>query len=362
MAVLRADARERERDPELQARLRARRENAIFLYIPFFIAVALTFAVTPDDGFITLRYAANLVHGEGLAFNSGQHVQGFTSPLDLLVAVIAYLAPGGLAMLKMKFASVVFGFLAVREGGRLLFNLDIPVWARRAGCLAVSTCAVIAFASGNGLETSLEMWLLIAVASRLVRGTEGCSSFVVGTFAFAAILARPDAIAPLACMALAGLVVERSIDVSRRAKWFVGAVIGVGLTAIGELILFDSILPNTYYAKDMPLGRSISLGYTYLSGALQPIGPIGRQLNFVLILQCLFFATGTVAVFFRFRRCGYLVAAVVGQVLFILKSGGDWMVGGRFLAPAAIPFIAIEVLGAIEFTSLLERAWGSQAR
>ena len=70
-------------------------ELLLFLYIPFLLTLSFTFASNADDPFITLRYAANLVHGYGLSFNPGQHVQGFTSPLHLVVATGAYLFPGG---------------------------------------------------------------------------------------------------------------------------------------------------------------------------------------------------------------------------------------------------------------------------
>ena len=143
-------------------------DAALFLYAPFVTVVALTFASSPDDPFVTLRYAANLVHGYGLAFNRGQHVQGFTSPLHLLVAVVAYLTPGGHDLFKLKVASLVFGLLAVREAGRLLYGVALPRWARRTGCLAVATSWVVAFSSSNGLETTLVMWLLMVLARRLV--------------------------------------------------------------------------------------------------------------------------------------------------------------------------------------------------
>ncbi|MBN97985.1 MAG: hypothetical protein CME16_01875, partial [Gemmatimonadetes bacterium] len=38
-----------------------------------------------DDAFITLRYAQNLASGDGLVFNLGERVEGFTSPLWTLL-------------------------------------------------------------------------------------------------------------------------------------------------------------------------------------------------------------------------------------------------------------------------------------
>src|ERR1019366_4276346 len=55
----------------------------------------------------------------------------------------------------------------------------------------------------------------------------------------------------------------------------------------------------------------------------------------------------------RLPRCGYLLAIVAAQTLFILKTGGDWMTGGRFVAPAVIPLMLIELVGAVALGSFL---------
>ncbi len=335
-----------------------RRDMLIYLYLPFLAAVILTFASTPDDVFITLRYAANFVHGQGLVFNPGERVQGFTSPLDLLVAIVTYLIPGGLALFKMKLASILFGLLAIREAGILLWRLPLPMWTFKVGCVTIGTCGVIAYASGNGLETSLEMWLLIAIARRLILDLRRQSMITVAVLAFFAVLARPDAVAPLTCIAIASLYVERAIGFIRRFSWFIGVVIAASMTTIGEVLYFKSILPNTFYAKNIPLDRSLAQGLEYLHYLLQPVGfdsvlsqPI--LVNLVAIIEAIFLAIGTLSMMRRHPRCTYLLALIAGQVLFVLKSGGDWMAGGRFLAAAAIPVIVIEIMGALEATAFL---------
>src|SRR6476660_1848786 len=77
----------------------ARRESLLFLYAPFTLGVLLSFSRTPDDAFITLRYARNLLLGSGAVFDIGQHVQGFSSPLHLLVSLPIAAIPHGHALL-----------------------------------------------------------------------------------------------------------------------------------------------------------------------------------------------------------------------------------------------------------------------
>ena len=56
------------------------------------IARALTLAWICDDAFISLRYAANLVAGDGLVYNVGEYVEGYTNLLwTLLIAAFVAL-------------------------------------------------------------------------------------------------------------------------------------------------------------------------------------------------------------------------------------------------------------------------------
>ncbi len=346
---------------------RQRRDLVWFLYLPFVLTVSLTFASIADDPFITLRTAANLVHGFGPVFNAGQRVQGFTSPLHLALTSVLYLIPGGHDLLKLKLASLVFGVLAIREGARLIIGLDLPLWFERLACLAVSTSWIVAFSSGNGLETSLLMWLLIALARRLVLDGPNKSLPVLITLGAGAVLTRTDALAPLVAMAAAGLLLERNTEWRRRIAWLVGPIIAAVIIVIGEALYFGSVLPNTFYAKDMQVGRALSLGLGYLvdpfrkevSAVVRPEGTVA----IVFYVQIALLLLGLYALWKHLPRCWYLVAMLAGQVVFVLMSGGDWMIGGRFVAPAVIPLIIVEVLGVwslVEFCRHHPRIGSSQ--
>ena len=45
-----------------------------------------------DDALITLRYSRNLIEGNGLVYNVGEKVQGFTSPLFCLINALLFAA------------------------------------------------------------------------------------------------------------------------------------------------------------------------------------------------------------------------------------------------------------------------------
>jgi arabinofuranosyltransferase len=332
-------------------------ERLLFLYLPFAAVIALTFPTTADDPFITLRYAANLVHGYGPVYNPGQHVQGFTSPLHLLIAVVAYICPGGHAIFKLKLISLLFGILALREGSVLLAGLRVPVWIRRVGLVAIGSSFTLAFASVNALETSLVVWLLIALVCRLVLFGPAHYGLMPTVLAFALVLARFDSLVPMAVMAVAGLWIHRELPWWRRSSWMAGAVVGAVLSMVGQYLYYGFPFPNTYYAKAQGLGHGVNEGLTYLMTTIIPTlgssGLKGLLAIFLIATEIVLFTLGVIAILRLDRRCLYLVALVIGQVLFILKAGGDWMVGGRFVAPAVIPLVAIEILGLAEPVNLV---------
>ena len=53
--------------------------------IPFVAGILVVLEFIKDDAYISLRYAHNLVTGNGLVFNTGEHLEGFTNFLWVLI-------------------------------------------------------------------------------------------------------------------------------------------------------------------------------------------------------------------------------------------------------------------------------------
>ncbi len=120
--------------------------------------------------------------------------------------------------------------------------------------------------------------------------------------------------------------------------------------------LFQFRASNTYYAKDLSFGRAFSYGLGYLISPIYGAAPATfphALAAFVLVVELGFFALGVVGIVKLAPRCSYLAAIVVAQVLYILRSGGDWMPGGRFLAVGILPLTIVEILGLVFVASRL---------
>src|SRR5512143_1762614 len=58
-----------------------------------FVIDGARYYVLFDDAMISMRYAYNLAHGNGLVWNVGQRVEGFTNPLWVVYMALIHLLP-----------------------------------------------------------------------------------------------------------------------------------------------------------------------------------------------------------------------------------------------------------------------------
>jgi len=325
----------------VQPRGRVWPDRLVFLYPAFLLVVVFTFASQSDDSFITLRYARNILDGNGVVFNPGQHVQGFTSFLHLGLALVALSLSPSHALFLLKLSSLIFAGMAVTEGARLVEGFDLDRWLTRTGMVAIGGCWIVGYAAGNGLETSVEMWLIAFIARRLVVRGPMDQMWLVAAAGFLLVLTRPEAILIMVAAAVTGSLAFGSITTVRAYRWLVGPILGAIGSAALSLILFGSFLPNTFAAKDASFGPSVYHGIGYI---LVPFGPPWLAVVAMLTLG-LVAGLGMWTALRREHRYLILVGMVLAQVVFILHSSGDWMHGGRFLAPVIIPTIALGVIG-----------------
>jgi hypothetical protein len=114
-----------------------------------------------DDAYVTLRYAANLVRGLGLVFNSGERVMGTTSPLFTFLLAVS---GGILGPRHLEALAVSFGILA--SLGTLYFCESSLSAVGLPPAIKWTFLAVLAFVpsfisnSVSGMETPLVLFLM----------------------------------------------------------------------------------------------------------------------------------------------------------------------------------------------------------
>lgn len=340
-------------------------------YLCLLAAAYSVFAETVDDPYITFRYAANVLAGHGPVFNAGERVEGFTSPLHLLLSLgLLSVLPSVDILFKAKCASLLFAFAMLAQTGIAAKRSGLNAWESVLAQTLLALNINFALAGVNALETTLYGTLLLAsllVFHREVRRGWGAAS---GAGLFLAALARPEALLVVAALALVRVYwLRRSrLAVSFVLAWLGAFLLPMLLVELARLGYYGAWLPNTYFAKSQPLGISLSHGGLYLLRSTGPQAPQFaaflhglhslnaenlldfhsltqknlRSDEFSLLMPLVFWGLAAVGAWRIKRRIwgGVSLAVIAAVLLFVLKSGGDWMYGWRFVAPA-LPLLAV---------------------
>lgn len=288
-----------------------------------------------DDSYISYRYALNLVEGQGLVYNPGERVEGYTNFLWVLV-----LAAGMAVGLPAEGWSLAAGLIFLGATLALTWVLVLrvlrsPLAAAVAVLLLVSLGPVVLWSSA-GLESSLFTALSLAaiLATHSARNARGL--WLAGaTFALAA-MTRPDGVV---FGAVAGLHLIVS-DVAARRGLNVATVRALSLLS-GFLLVFapfvgwrysyyHDFLPNTFYVKAVSsvgwvLGRRYLDAFVHDYPVLWLITAAGAYCALALD---------------RYRAARplttHLLLAIGAFTVYVAWAGGDYMALYRFLVPVLV--------------------------
>ena len=212
-----------------------------------------------DDAFISFHYARNFVEGQGLTFNPGERVEGYTNFLWTVVMAIGF----GLGLEPVAWSQVVgVALFAVSLGVTftLAAQLSESRWVAIAAVLLLGTnFSFSAYATG-GLETQMQACLVLSAFLLSWRATRGpgvsrvflvLASCVYGL----ACLTRLDSSVALVLPGLLTLavVVSRGRNHGTRALDVLALCLPAFLLLapwfLWKLSYYGELLPNTFYAK-----------------------------------------------------------------------------------------------------------------
>lgn len=288
---------------------------------------ASTLAWRCDDAFISYRYAQNLVAGDGLVFNVGEAVEGYSNFLWTLL-----LAAAQLLGVSPEQSSVALGLLSYAA------ILGVLGWgsARAAGDGAWLPVGALCYAgvlhgrifATSGLETSLFTALLTGGALALVeaRGQRGYA--LAGLLAALGLLTRPEGGLLVLVGAGAALWAGR-----RAGAAFLGPVaLLIGPWLLWKLSFYGDLLPNTWYAKgDAPARWADGLRYLGLFARTWPMVPVGLIAGVVLAARGGSRPSADPG-WAGARGPLIALAIVVPYLVYVARLGGDFMFA-RFVLP-----------------------------
>lgn len=280
-----------------------------------------------DDAYISYRYVANFLNGDGFVYNIGERVEGITNfGWTLFLAFIGTLG------LDYIFWSQVIGFLCgagvivltTLLAGRLFNN---SLWMMLPSGLLVGANLSLAYWSPAGLETAAFAFLcLLSLYFYLERSHMLIASLLL------AVLVRPEG------ALLAGILIFTEAIVERRVPMF---SLKASLSALAlsvpyvlfKIFYYGSLLPNPFYAKT-------AFAWTQIIDGLQYAGLFFAHYGFYGI---------TLAIPLAFykklsRTARFILIYSLAYISYVVLVGGDVLKVHRFFLPVFGPMALLAVL------------------
>jgi hypothetical protein len=316
--------------------------------LPFVMGVLVVLEFVKDDAYISFRYAHNLVTGQGLVFNHGERVEGFTN--FLWVFVIAPFEALGWDLFQVcEVMGAALGIVCLVTTARLTawINGEERAGSQLWGAFWLATSSSYVLWTVSGLEQPLGTLLPIAGAFVLWTAREHAHPerrhLAAGLIMGAACMTRPE----LHLMAiLVGLpLVVRAIQARKitRADWLY--VVGILAVTVPchtfRYLYYGSLVPNTFYAKTSTSSLVWREGLKSLHGMFT-----FNHAGLLAVLAPLAFASRR-----RLVETATMAVIALAFMAYIVMVGVDEMQWHRLYLPA-LPFLC--VLAALGLQNLVE--------
>ncbi|MGB5106735.1 MAG: hypothetical protein WBP42_08480 [Candidatus Zixiibacteriota bacterium] len=283
--------------------------------IAVFVFTCFHFELTQDDAYISFRYAENLINGDGLVFNIGERVEGYTNFLWVILLALAkgllgvdYLATSRVLGVAAGASLFVLLFMLVRlhyEGKVTLIYFGLAA--------AMLSNLAIAYWSIASLETAAFACMALgAIVAEYSNRRLTPALLVIAT------LLRPEGAVVFGVILIHRIITDRRFP----AEYFLVYLAPLVPFAVFKLSYYGSLFPNPYYAKSGVGLEYIASGLEYLWYFTQTIGLYG-----------LVFLAPLLAIKKLWRHFSLLYLYVLIYIAYIVWVGGDVLKVYRFFVP-----------------------------
>ncbi len=330
----------------------------------FLIVLSISFMVIcqnhkfiQDDAYISFRYVQNFVDGNGLVFNIGEKVEGYTNLLWVLILSVFVFLKMNIEtisrILSMLFGIVVL-FATYSISSVMKFTEDksqkkakVDSDENRISYLSLIPPVMLActgsfiFWASSGMETSMFMALILLGIYYYIkeRKSEGVN-YRFPLFILLATLTRPEGLYFFGLILIHKFVIEVKENKSAGIRKFFSKnnlvtylvyVVPVIFYFLIRYMYYGYLFPNTYYAKTGSSGAYLNAGIEYFTK---------------FMTTYMFYGLMIVVPLFLFKRkenffevlLFYII--IIPYLIYIITVGGDVLKQNRFFLPI-LPLIYI---------------------
>ncbi len=293
---------------------------------------SFTFA---DDAFIFFRYSHNIVNGYGPVFNIGEHVEGFTSPLWLLlISIFNYFG------ISPLYASTVLAlFFAIIS---LILMLHFPSFIKSALFKVIAVLFMLftgwyLFWITSGMETMLYTALILAASYRfIIEKQQQSDHFLSGLLASLTYLARPEGF----LLILFALFAAKS---NRKRLSFLAGFIPLSLTyELFRIYYYKEVTANTASAKLDTSFAHLSMGLAYVKDMFT-----GCPLCLLAIIPLIVLLYSNKNDKQNYNITYSIYSFIIINIVYFIIIGGDFFENHRFFVPL-LPWLCLLAAKGIE--------------
>jgi hypothetical protein len=311
------------------------KKNKLYLFLDLVLILIVLLQIIAfigrgeEDAYLSYRYALNLVRGNGLVYNVGERVEGFSNPSwTLLLAVFNYI---GLPFRFTAFMmAVIFDLVIFLLLRKISISLFADTLLARLPLLMLAIFTAFHTSLDNGLEGSL--WSLSLVI--LLFGVVYQNKTIILSGSLLTLVTRPEGIFIYGFSLAYIIYIIIKKEEYPQLKSYTGIFISLG---IGLLLFFiryiyyHDWLPNVVWSKLANGNFKPQISYLYIIKKgivyyLRYLDVIG-MLNFTLLVVSI------VASRLRKDLVVFCLLLIVFNVVLVINNGGDWMFDYRLLTP-----------------------------
>lgn len=288
----------------------------VYIYRTSFVVAGERYFVLFDDAMISMRFAKNLAAGDGLVWNPGERVEGFTNPLWVIFMAFLHLLPVSITKIS----------LLVQISGALFLAANLFFVWKLTGSFIQGWLAPFLAATLTAFYTPLNNWglqgmevsvlaLALSAAAWLALSKARAGVFSPWLYVLLGIttLVRTDMAVPFLVF-LGVLFLMDPAHRWRHLAWGLGLfIVFIAGQTVLRIWYYGDPLPNTYYLK--------MVGYPVLMRLARGAYVL---VDFVATFNWLLFLLPLAGLFFRQDRdLLLLLLLVMGQIAYSTYVGGD---------------------------------------
>lgn len=292
-----------------------------------------------DDYMISMRYARNLANGDGLVWNPGERVEGYTNFLWTLWMALVHLLPIHVSktslvvlltniVIAVAIIPVLIRLVKLLGGGELIIGATLLAYVFSVNAM---------YYTAAGAETTLLTFVFLIGICRVVQESRiNHPKLPTYLLIITLSLIRADAAVLAALLFGVSLVLNKD-----RKKVFIYSLVSLLLPFVHEIFRFlyyGDILPNTAYLKVIGWNERYAFGFKYVFSFM-------KNYSFLIV----FAVVGSL--FSRQLTFRVLLGTLFLYAAYIVYVGGDAFHHFRFFIPV-IPLLVVLAFQGIQNVGL----------